>query len=100
MKHFVAIAGFSLLYSLALGQGSTQKDIWSPHAHIKDQNITLIPWGSGAISETSETAFDGAFSLRVSTHNYFQGGLLKFNTPVDVASHALDANNLLQLSFR
>ena len=100
MKYPVVAGCLFVLTSFAFGQGSAQRDIWSPHAHIKDQNIVLVPWGSGGISETSETANDGAYSLRISTHNYFQGGFIRFNTPVDVSANATDPNNLLSLSFR
>jgi hypothetical protein len=78
----------------------TKKDIWQPNRHIKDQNITLIPWGSGSIAETNETAYDGAFSIRVATHNYFQGGFVHFNAPVDLASSFTDTNNLLTFTIR
>src|SRR5256885_1571145 len=99
MKHILATGLFSTMTALALAQGGTQaRDIWNAHLHIKDQNVVLVPWGSGGISETSETAFDGVFSLRISTHNYFQGGFVKFNTPIDLASSSSDPNNLLTLS--
>jgi hypothetical protein len=81
-------------------QNVTRKDIWEPNRHIKDQHITLIPWGSGSIAETDETANDGAFSLRISTHNYFQGGILKLGNPVDLSSSYSDNNNLLEFTFR
>jgi hypothetical protein len=81
-------------------QGVTRKDIWEPNRHIKDQNVTLIPWGSGSIAETDETANDGAFSIRISTHNYFQGGILKLGNPVDLSNSFSDSNNLLAFTFR
>lgn len=103
MKLLAAVGSIGLLASAAFAQnaqGQTKRDIWQPHEHIKEQNITLMPWGSGSIAETDETAYDGAFSLRVSTHNYFQGGFVKFNSPIDLSSTSSDPNNLLALTFR
>jgi len=101
MKNQLVAGMLSLLVSAAFGQTtSAQRDIWSPHIHIKDQNVVLVPWGSGGISETTETAADGAYSLRISTHNYFQGGFVKFNTPVDLTQNATDANSLLSFTIR
>ncbi len=99
MKQLFCATLVGALAAGALAQGN-QRDIWQPHMHIKDQNIVLVPWGSGNIAETNETAADGAYSLRVSTHNYFQGGFVKFNTPVDLTSNSLDANNMLSFTFR
>ena len=68
----------------ALGTAAmAQTSIYAPARSIKDQNISLRGWGSGTISETDETAFEGAFSLRVSTRNFFQGGMIAFGNPLD-----------------
>ena len=79
---------------------TTVKDIYQPNRHLKDQGIKLVPWGSGTIAEADETSYDGAFSLRVSTHNYFQGGYISFEQPVDLSSAFADKNNLLFFTFR
>jgi hypothetical protein len=104
MKLF-GTAFLAMMVVFASGQGSqpvqtSKKDIWQPNRHVKDQSIALVGWGSGSISEADETAFEGAFSLRVSTHNYFQGGFVKFKNPVDLSTNFEDPNNLLSFAFR
>ena len=56
--------------------------LYQPARDIKDQGLTIKSWGSGTISETDETAYQGTHSIRVSTRNYFQGGIIGFGTPV------------------
>jgi hypothetical protein len=63
---------------------------------VKDQQITLKAWGSGTIAETDEMAFVGTHSIRVSTRNYFQGGLITLGAPVDLSKSFADKNNLLR----
>lgn len=85
----------------ALGTAAmAQTSIYAPARSIKDQNISLRGWGSGTISETDETAFEGAFSLRVSTRNFFQGGMIAFGNPLDWGKAYDDPSNLVRLTFR
>lgn len=81
-------------------QGPQYKDIWQPTKDIKTQHITLEPFGSGSIAETTETQNDGAYSIRISTHNYFQGGILKLATPIDLSASFNDPTNMLDVSVR
>jgi len=67
---------------------------------VKDQGITLKSWGSGSIAETDETALEGTTSVRVTTRNYFQGGVLEFGKPFDLAASFTEKNNLLMVSLR
>jgi len=101
------LIGTALMSALVVGgalgqglQGQTHQDLWQPNRHIKDQQISLVPWGSGSIAETDETYNDGAFSLRISTHNYFQGGFVKLSNPVDMSAGYSDASNMLDFTFR
>ena len=87
----------SVVSGTALGQSSV---LYRPTKDIKDQGITVKAWGSGTISETDETAFEGTHSIRVSTRNYFQGGLIVLGTGVDVSKDYLSKNNLLKLTFK
>ena len=82
-----AAAGFA--------SSTTVKDIYQPNRHAKDQGIKLVPWGSGTIAEADETSFDGAFSLRVSTHNYFQGGFISFDQPGPGAADLIDTASMI-----
>lgn len=74
--------------------------VYMPMKTIKDQGISLMGWGSGTISETDEAKFEGAYSLRVTTRNLFQGGLIRLSTPADLASAYADKNNLLRVAVR
>ena len=95
----IALLG-AIVVSSAAAQGDSHFDIWSANREIKDQHIKLIPWGSGNIAQASDVANDGVFSIRVSTHNYFQGGIMAFATPVDLSKSYADPNNLLQITVR
>ncbi len=66
---------------------------------LGEQGITLQSWGSGSIGQTDETAYEGVNSLRLSTRNYFQGGILRYTSPFDLSSTFEDPNNLLRLTF-
>jgi len=96
--------GIALLSAVIVGSAfagqEDRVDIWSPNAPVKDQHIKLISWGSGNIGQATDVANDGAFSIRISTHNYFQGGIMLFNDPKDVSKNFDDPSNLLQITVR
>lgn len=74
--------------------------LYSPVRTAKDQGIALRGWGSGIITETDETAYEGANSLRVSSRNFFQGGVIRFEKPVDVNGDFAEKSNLLRLTYK
>lgn len=74
--------------------------LYTPVRTVKDQGISLRGWGSGIISETDETAYEGANALRVSSRNFFQGGVLRFEKPVDVNGDFAEKTNLLRLTYK
>ncbi|MCB8932444.1 MAG: PKD domain-containing protein [Fimbriimonadaceae bacterium] len=74
--------------------------LYAPGRTIDDQGIVLRSWGSGAASQTDEAAYEGIYSVRVSTRNFFQGGILNFANTPDLATLYPDKNNLLRLTFR
>lgn len=74
--------------------------LYSPGRDIKDQGIRITAWGSGVVSQTDEAAYEGSLSVRVSTRNFFQGGVMTFDRPVDVATAFSDKANLLRLTFK
>lgn len=90
------------LIALAVVTGglASAQSLYIPNRSIKDQGIAVKGWGSGTISETDEVAVEGAYSLRVTTKNYFQGGLIDLSTPVDLSGAFGDKNNLLRLAIR
>lgn len=87
-----------LATAIAFGQAATI--IYAPVKMIKDQNIGLKSWGAGTAAETDEMAFEGGHSIRISTRNYFAGGLLQFGTPVALADKFGDKNNLLRITYQ
>ncbi len=74
--------------------------LYSPSRPAKDQGISLVGWGSGTIVETDEAAYEGTSSIRVSTRNFFQGGLMNYGTPVNLATAFQDPNNLLMFALK
>ncbi|MEQ1823151.1 MAG: PKD domain-containing protein [Fimbriimonadaceae bacterium] len=89
-----------ILLGLATVAGASAQSIYAPTRSTADQGITLMGWGSGTISQASDMAFEGTYSLRVSTRNYFQGGIISLKTPIDFGSAFGDKNNLLRFSYR
>ncbi len=77
-----------------------QQMLYAGGRNIKDQGITVKSWGSGAVSETDEAAYVGSTSVRISGRNFFQGGILVFEKPVDLADKFSDKNNLFDLAYR
>jgi hypothetical protein len=93
----------SLIAVLALAGSSFAQQgmaVYAAGRSIKDQGITVRPWGSGGIAETEEMAYEGATSLRVSTRNFFQGGRIVFQRPIDLSVPFADQNNLLMFTMR
>lgn len=97
MKKTVLMA---LAASLAAGALAQSTVVYAPVRSISDQGISLKGWGSGTISETDEVAFEGTRSIRVSTRNYFQGGVMTFAKPVELGGAFSDKNNLLRFAIR
>ena len=94
---FLAVA----LSALASAQGALQSEVlYHSGEVIKDQGLMLKNWGSGTISQTDETSYEGAYSIQISTRNYFQGGILDYQSPQDIAGKFENKNNLLQITFK
>ena len=91
-----------LLASLLSFTGTHQagNTLYRPGISLKDQSISLKSWGSGICSETEEDAFEGTTSVRVTTKNLFQGGILSWEKPVDLAGSYADKSNLLRITFK
>ncbi len=87
----------SLLSFAAPQEGNT---LYRPGISLKDQSISLRSWGSGICSETEEDAFEGTSSIRVTTKNLFQGGILTWISPVDLSNQFPEKSNLLRITFK
>ncbi len=74
--------------------------IYSANSALPDQNITLLPWGSGTISESDDFAFEGTTSIRVSSRNFYQGGIIILGDPVDLSAATSVPSNLLHFAIQ
>ncbi|AIE85102.1 PKD domain-containing protein [Fimbriimonas ginsengisoli] len=88
----------SAITGVAAAQAPTV--LYTPARDMKDQGIGVKYWGSGVISETDETAYEGTHSIRVSTRNFFQGGVMTFSNPVNLSNDFANKANLLKLTFK
>lgn len=87
----VAVAGMAVF---AHGQ-----ELYISTKTVADQGITLIGWGNGRVAQSEENAFEGAQSLRVSSRNFFQGGILQYAKPIDLSGPFADKSMLLSLTL-
>ncbi len=91
----------ALLASAVSGSALAQSTVfYQPARKVNDQGLSIRSWGSGTISETDETAYQGIYSVRISTHNYFQGGILGFTNPYDVTRDFNVKTNLLKITYK
>jgi hypothetical protein len=74
--------------------------LYTPTRSLPDQGIQLSSWGSGSIGEADELAYEGTSSIRISSRNFFQGGIMKFGRPVALGDAFGDRENLLLLTFQ
>ena len=81
-------------------QGTGGNTLYRAGISLKDQTISLRSWGSGISSETEEDAFEGSTSIRITTKNLFQGGILTWDKPVDLSGSYPDKANLLRITFK
>ncbi len=95
VSKMLAIAGLGSMTILA----GAQTGLYSPGRIVKDQGIELKSWGSGLVAEADDVAFEGTTSVRITTRNFFQGGILNFDKPVDLSKEYNDKTNLLNITF-
>jgi hypothetical protein len=89
----------SLLTFTGTHQGGSNT-LYRAGISLKDQSISLNSWGSGICSETEEDAFEGSTSIRVTTKNLFQGGILNWDKSIDLSSLYADKANLLRITYK
>ncbi len=93
MLTFVAISALAM----AGAQDSVSLSLYG--GQPADQaGISLSPWGGGGIEESGSQSIAGSHSLLVRTATFFQGGTVKFASPVPVAQYASNPENLLLVS--
>jgi hypothetical protein len=76
------------------------QELYAGTSQASAQGLTLRSWGSGTARETDEAAYEGTSSIRVSSRNYFQGGIIAFVKPVSLGDAFQDSANLLRLAVR
>lgn len=92
------ILALSLLGALAVS--SFAQELYVPTRTVADQSISLRDWGSGTIRQTDEAAYEGTQSLRITSRNYFQGGVMMFGKPVDLTKPFADSGSLLSFAMK
>ncbi len=92
MKTRTTLAALTALFAAVT---ATAQTIYEPTKDVAAQGITLKGWGSGTIAQTDEMAFEGTSSVRVSSRNFFQGGVFKFANGIDLAPATSGKSNLL-----
>lgn len=96
MMRTLAISVMAVAAATVWSQAIT---LYVPVKSIRDQGITVGNWGSGIVSETDEMAYEGTFSIRISTRNFFQGGVLSFAQPIDLSAAFADKSNTLRFTL-
>lgn len=90
-----------LLAAMATGASAqVSLSLYNPTRTIADQGIALKSWGSGTIAQSDETSFEGTNSIRVSTRNFFMGGRMILNNPIDLSKAFDDPNELMVFAFQ
>lgn len=89
----------ALGFGLMAASMATAQDLYVPTRSAGDQGITLTGWGSGRIAESDDRAVEGTTSLRLTSRNFFQGGIIRFGQPVDLSASFSDKTNLLNFTF-
>jgi len=100
MNRQIALRLASGLIALVSVLAARGQNLYRSVYTIQGEHITLSRWGSGTIAETTETAYEGAHSIRVVSRNFFQGGTLNLDVPVDLKSKFNDPNSLLRVILR
>jgi hypothetical protein len=91
---------FVSLAALALGAAAmAQTVLYEGISSLADQKMKVSGWGAGIVTETSEAAFEGTSSVRISTRNFFQGGRLNYDNPVNLSGMFDNKANLLMFTL-
>lgn len=68
--------------------------------NAKEEGVSFRGWGSGLIRETDELAPEVARTIRISSRNFYQGGLIRFSKPTSMAPAVQDKDNLLRFTVK
>lgn len=90
----------TLTAMFAMATQTSGERLYKPAQTIGDQGITLRGWGGGTAGEEDGIAFEGVHSLRVSTRNFFQGGIVTFAKPEKLAGLYGEKSNLLRVQIK
>lgn len=95
-----ALSASIALLSPSPQAGRTGEIIYQPARSVADQGIVLKGWGSGLVGEEDGVAYEGVYSIRVSTRNLFQGGVVQFTKPEKLGALFSDKASLLRLQIK
>jgi hypothetical protein len=73
--------------------------LYSTVRRASDVGIRLEGWGGGSIAESDEASLEGSHSIRISSKNLFNGGIIHLSKAVDFSKAFDDKANLLELKF-
>lgn len=78
---------------------ASAQELYLSSRTVADQGISLVGWGNGRVAEADEVPYEGTTSLRFSSRNFFQGGILNFANPVNLSQPFSSRSNLLHFTF-
>ncbi|MGE0002820.1 MAG: PKD domain-containing protein [Fimbriimonadaceae bacterium] len=88
------------LCALVLACLSGAQTLYAGTTPASTQGLDFRSWGSGSAKGTEDAAFDGTLSVRISSRNFYQGGIMVFEKPVDLAGAFGDKANLLRFAVK
>ncbi len=90
----------ALTATLTFAQMANTGSLYVGEYTITEQKLSLTAWGNGAIAESEDVAFNGTRSIRISSRNFFQGGIIMMQNPVDLSSNFGSKDSLLQFAIK
>lgn len=101
----LALAAGFLLVALPAVPGARAQNGEAPPVSITlysgdPGSVVLGGWGSGRAEANTETVLVGSESIRVTTQGLYQGALLTFPQPIDLAPAFANRNTYLRLQVR
>jgi len=98
-----ALAAAGLLLAAAPGARAQNQEV--PPVSITlysgdPGSVTLGGWGGGRAEANTETVLVGSESIRVTTQGLYQGGLITFTQPINLAPAFANPNTYLRMQVR
>lgn len=82
------------------GVASTDGTVIYDGAAGAKSGLTLSTWGGGTVEDSGEMGYgSGGHSVKVTTHSFYEGARVGFNTPVDLGERTSSRYLELQIRF-